>query len=457
MHVKKKYLLPAAVFILVSVLLSGLYVTMQREVFLQNKKRYEAIAVNQSSIIRSQFDTVLDRTYILSTLIASDDGDTAFFNRIAERIYQETLSCTGVQLKNIAVAPGGVVEQVYPLTGNEGLLNFDFMDSSKEGNAEAVEAYRKGSLVITPPFNLVQGGVGMAGRLPVFLTENGNSRFWGLVTVTMDFEDLMKNINLDALKGLDADYRLWYEDGSKGPVVLQESSDPVNRPVSYTFSVQNLTWHLDVSPRNGWIDYPQLAVAIAAILGVALLLAIQMLDKSRIKEINEKLERLAHLDALTSCYSRQYVNTVLVNQCSGLWNNPNAAYSLAIIDIDYFKSINDTYGHEIGDRAIIAIARLLMDNSKPEDGDCVIRHGGDEFIVLFNDVTKERFKNKLDAIVTGAREIHFPDYPDLKLSVSVGGEYYSDKERSLYYDMIRRADLNLYQAKENGRNQFIFN
>ncbi|RGY95441.1 diguanylate cyclase [Clostridium sp. AM58-1XD] len=84
-----------------------------------------------------------------------------------------------------------------------------------------------------------------------------------------------------------------------------------------------------------------------------------------------------------------------------------------------------------------------------------MRHGGDEFIILYNDVTKERFSEKLEAIVKGVREIRFPDLPDMKLSISVGGEYYENPDQSLYYNMVRRADEKLYRAKEGGRDRFV--
>ena len=164
--------------------------------------------------------------------------------------------------------------------------------------------------------------------------------------------------------------------------------------------------------------------------------------------------RLAHLDALTSCFSRQYVNSVLVNQISGNWNNPRAKYSIAIIDIDWFKSINDTFGHAIGDRALIAVATVLLNNCKYEDGDCVIRHGGDEFVLLMNDVTPERFTRMLKNIVEQVRDIRFDDYPDLHLSISVGGAIYESSEISLYYNALKNADEKLYLAKSLGRNQF---
>lgn len=445
-----------AVFLIISMILSGIYIVVNKQSVAQNRERYRYIAANQSGLIRDCVDTVLARAYTLRTLVIDGNGDTGFFERQAERIYDETEAETGVSLKNIAVAPEGIVEKVYPETGNEALVGFDFMDESKAGNAEAIAAYQKGSMVITNPFELVQGGTGLAGRLPVFINDSGKEIFWGLVTVTMDFEELIKNIQLSTLSNMGINYRLRYKSEDGQNVVLDASDKAPKDPASYKFTIKNLTWYLDVSPASGWTDYGEMIVVFGVILAVALLISLLLLNRGQIKEANERLRRLAHLDSLTSCYSRHYVNTVLLNQRNGLWNDPEVRYSLAIVDIDNFKSINDTYGHDIGDRAIIAIAQVLEDNSKHANGDCVIRHGGDEFIVLYNDVTKERFMGKLKSIVEDVRKINFPDFPDMCLSVSIGGTHYSDAEQPLYYNMVQDADEKLYKAKENGRDQFIF-
>lgn len=452
---KEETVVSIATFLIISIIFSGLYIITEKQSIAQNRERYRYIAASQSNRIRACADTVLARVYTLSALVNDNNGDTDFFERQAERIYKETEADTGVTLKNIALAPNGIVEKVFPETGNEALVGFDFMDESKAGNAEAIAAYQRGELIATNPFELVQGGNGMAGRLPVFLTDNGSTKFWGLVTVTMDFDELLKSIDMKVLSNMGNDYELWYKDEQGKRVVMDASENAPQKSVSYEFAINNLVWHLDVAPSEGWLDYAESCIAFLFIAAFALLITLLVLNRIQIKKANEKLLRLAHLDSLTSCYSRHYVNTILLSRNDGEWNDPSVKYSLAIVDIDNFKSINDTYGHDTGDRAIMAIAQVLLDNSKGANGDCVIRHGGDEFIILFNDVTRERFVDKLESIVKDVRNIHFADIPSMHLSVSIGGEYYSGKEESRYYTMVRKADEKLYTAKENGRNQYI--
>lgn len=239
MRMKRNWVLPIIVFFLVGTMLSGLYLSMTQEAVAQNRKRYEYIAKNESNIIRDYFDVIMARAYTLGALITGSNGDVDIFDQAAEQIYLETLNHTGIPLKNIAVAPNGVVEKVYPMDGNEELIGFDFMDESKAGNEEAIAAYRQDKLLVTDPFKLVQGGVGMAGRLPVFLAQNNTSEFWGLVTVTLDFDAFLKHFELDSLSKAGVSYELWYENDAGQHVTLAASPNATVDPVHHSFSLLN--------------------------------------------------------------------------------------------------------------------------------------------------------------------------------------------------------------------------
>ncbi|MGI6501716.1 MAG: sensor domain-containing diguanylate cyclase [Anaerostipes sp.] len=451
----KHYIQPIAVFLTLNIILIGLLVVVERETISQTKKNYRYIAANQSNIMRDSVDTAIARVYTFSALIRANNGKTDFFDDQVEFIYKEISQDSGIPVKNVAIAPNGVVKKVYPLANNESLLNFDFMDTSREGNDEAVKAYKEGKVIVTNPFNLVQGGVGMAGRLPVFTKKNGKTSFWGLVTVTLDFDKMIQSFHLNNLEEQGVNYKLWYEDEKGKKVTLTTSQKAVEEPVSYEFDIQNLRWHLDVAPKEHWHSRTQRTAIIFVILGISLLIALLLVDKIKIRNVNEKLEQLAHLDSLTNCYSRHYLNTVLVNQKTGEWNDPRAKYSLAVVDIDNFKNINDTYGHNVGDQAIRAVVHVLQRYVRAVNGDCVIRQGGDEFTIIWNNISKERFQKKLEGIVKDVEKIKFSEYKELHLTISIGGEPYASQGSTRYADLLSKADKKLYVAKENGRNQYV--
>ena len=433
------------------------------------RDRYSSLAENRVNVMHENITRIISTTSTLEALIINEDGDTSFFEDEAPVIYQQAVAATGVHLRNIAIAPNGVVSNVYPLESNESLIGFDFFDESKPGNESAIRARDAGTPIMTNPFTLTQGGTavstrqavslssdrGIASRLSVTTEQDGESRLWGLVTATMDFDDLVSVLDFESLDTADADYCMWYEDDNGEKAVIASSETLPNDPESQTLSALGVEWHLDVAPHGGWIDWQATAVAEALALLVSALISMLCLEHRRTLRANETLRRLANLDSLTSCYSRHYVNTILINQHTGDWNDPDAKYSLVIVDIDRFKTINDTYGHDVGDKAIVAIARVLMDNCRAEDGDCVIRHGGDEFVIVFNDVTLKRFRDKLQTIAQQVRDLRIEGEPDLRLTVSLGAEYYSDPETSRYYDMLNRSDAKLYEAKEAGRDLIV--
>lgn len=197
----------AVILVFVSfLLLTILYQIILHSNLVAEKERYYFIARNQAEHIITTVDCVMSRTNTLITMVKENHGETFWFDEVAEDVYTSVTDETGVSLKNFAIAPNGVVSKVYPLEGNEALLGFDFLDTSRRGNLEAKEAYEKGKTIITNPFTLIQGGTGMGGRAPVIFRNNDGTYLWGLVTVTIDFENFMEVIKLENLHGMGVDY-----------------------------------------------------------------------------------------------------------------------------------------------------------------------------------------------------------------------------------------------------------
>lgn len=125
-----------------------------------------------------------------------------------------------------------------------------------------------------------------------------------------------------------------------------------------------------------------------------------------------------------------------------------AKYWLGVIDIDHFKSINDTYGHLYGDEVIILVARL-MTSGVIRDDDLVYRYGGEEFVVLLKAPDEEDAMQTFDRIRQLIAEHYFPQLKQVTISI---GFVQVDGQQSPS-DVIGEADEALYYAKQNGRNQ----
>lgn len=151
---------------------------------------------------------------------------------------------------------------------------------------------------------------------------------------------------------------------------------------------------------------------------------------SRITGYSKKL----YVDSLTGTYNRRYYE----EQLQALKNHR----AIAMIDVDHFKGVNDTYGHLMGDHVLKKVGREIMRHVK--DKDAVIRYGGDEFLISFIDIPEEVFAARLEQIRAAVEAIPFDDVPDLKVTISIGGVYHESQEE---VDLIRESDHALYQAK----------
>ena len=121
--------------------------------------------------------------------------------------------------------------------------------------------------------------------------------------------------------------------------------------------------------------------------------------------------------------------------------------ALIIIDVDLFKSINDTYGHSTGDMVICRTAKLLSESFRSNDYVC--RIGGDEFAVLLSSIKPGNEKPILDKIQTLRDNLkNQPDIPEVTLSIGM-----AFRENDSADDLFRRADAALYESKRQGRNR----
>lgn len=162
-----------------------------------------------------------------------------------------------------------------------------------------------------------------------------------------------------------------------------------------------------------------------------------------IKEL-EEIKNSINIDSLTGLHNRKY----LLEKLSKM-----NKYSLAMIDIDNFKLVNDRYGHTVGDEVLKFLAHFLK--SKVRHTDIVARFGGEEFIIVFSDIDVKQGINRLDRIREELAKTLIP-IPENRMGISEIQITFSAgvvKGNKDYESVINKADKLMYKAKENGRNQ----
>lgn len=167
---------------------------------------------------------------------------------------------------------------------------------------------------------------------------------------------------------------------------------------------------------------------------------------------NEMLNEESGRDPLTHLFNRRYLDTIMRYETA--YNlKKGTRFGLLMIDIDFFKQVNDNYGHDNGDRILVQLAEILTQQVRA--GDFVFRLGGEEFLVILSDVNQMAVEKVAENIRHFIEKFAFylNDQQALVLTVSIGTAIYDGHPD--YNRTIKLSDDALYEAKENGRNQVV--
>ena len=204
----------------------------------------------------------------------------------------------------------------------------------------------------------------------------------------------------------------------------------------------------------GWmIAFAALNVimSVVAMAEFLILLDWDVMHKSeKMQNLNSQLDEQAHMDPLTKLYNRRFMNQKLDDKLVELSKEGNI-FGIIMGDIDDFKRVNDTYGHDFGDIVLTEVAKALKKSTR--DDDYVCRWGGEEFLIIING-NKKITKDVAERMRTAVSEISIPFGNEqvhitmtFGITESVTG-YGADK-------LVGIADENLYRGKQNGKNQVV--
>ena len=174
----------------------------------------------------------------------------------------------------------------------------------------------------------------------------------------------------------------------------------------------------------------------------------------KLEELQYRTKKLATFDSLTKVFNRG----AFLDSCKSihkLAKRNKQPYCFIVLDIDYFKRINDEYGHPCGDKVLTKLGKLLKSNSRKSD--VIGRLGGEEFGLLLPETNKqqaEEYTRKLQHNINSLEMIC--DKNTLKLTVSLGLAVNGSGENITLEETYCNADKALYSAKESGRDQFVF-
>lgn len=246
---RAKVLLQSAAVAIVCLAISGMAVVLIENTRAERLRHEATIAATETADeINERLSRSLSATYALAAVIRQGKGEIEHFDQLA----REMISLYG-GISSLQLAPKGVIRFIVPLEGNEKAIGHNLLDDTSR-NKEALQAVRTRTLTLAGPFELVQGGVAVVGRLPVFLPgQDGGEEFWGFTTALIRIPELLKLVNIHRLieRGYSYELSRIHPDTGK-PQVFARGGGELVSPVRHNMDVPNGHWTLSVSRMNGW-------------------------------------------------------------------------------------------------------------------------------------------------------------------------------------------------------------
>ena len=432
-----KWLLPLWVLLIGSIVLYMFAHAVQQSDSRHLRTLAELNAVTYGDSMIADLNAGINISDTLEQLLISSNGKIDKFDTIADRMMAD-------YVQSIQLAPGGIVTDIYPAEGNEA-GKIDLLHDKDRG--EIVNyGIDHDLLVMNGPFELKQGGYGIAIRNPVFLQDkNGNSYFWGLTIVIIKAPEIFQD-SVDSLSGFGYQYRL---SKTISPLtdeytVVDQSEETLTDPVSYDFTLGGCSWKLEVMPTGGWKNDKLLLLVVLCGVAVILLLEVLTISMLLVDEQRKKFRRLSLTDSMTGLLNRNGFNLQLEEYLEG--NKQKTCVGM-LLDVDNFKFINDVYGHTIGDQVLLQLAQSLQ-QAFP-DNSIIARNGGDEFCLILKDCRAEEAASQIEAFSRASRSFSAKG-TEHNYSISIGyAEYPTSAEK--VSDILRYADIALYEVKLQGK------
>lgn len=346
------------------------------------------------------------------------------------------LSDNSEYIRNIGIIKDTTIQWNYPRESNDLAIGVDL---AKIENQKEYVLRVKNELkpILHGPIDLVQGGKGFSVRLPLVHIDTG---YWGQMSIVLKYDELIGEIE-----------RLAEESDIKIAVYSNENrGDPFfnNIPLKHS-SVMNfildpafIDWTVDVSAVDAYAENLLLKILLYSVF-VIISLAASIFVCKYIKR-NNKILNMSTKDFLTGLYNRHFLDEYQTMILSAA-KRENRKAAIIMVDLNDFKGINDTYGHNVGDKVLIETARVLKKVTRLEE--LVFRLGGDEFLIIIPNIDNNQNLDNIKRRLTEQFEDEFIiTDSSIKINFSLGYACFPEDGESID-ELLRAADKWLYKEK----------
>ena len=411
---------------------------------------------SQASAIERRLSRSLSTTYILAQEVKRSNGQFKDFDKYAA----EVIRTIGV-VSNLQLAPDGIIRRIYPLSGNEKAIGHNLLKDDKRLK-EAHAAIKERHLTLAGPFELIQGGVAIIGRNPVFIEGTEQEYFWGFTSAVIFLDDLLAVTELNQIKEKGYSYSLSriHPDTGKEEVFAHSNNPLGDITSSVRVNIPNGFWTLTMS-RARHAHQINLLPGMVGSLFISLIISLlayrTLREPLRLQKLvvakTKELEHLAFHDALTGLVNRQLFKEELEQEIRNIRRH-GGHLAVMYLDLDDFKRINDSLGHGAGDQLLKVTAKRIK--AVVKENDIVARLGGDEFAVLLLDLESPNEAMSVAGKITQvvAQPVNLSQREAL-VSTSIGISM-SPEDSQNPEELMRNSDLALYSSKQAGKNRYEF-
>lgn len=290
-NIIKKSVLIGILFAFIGIILTFLF---QRQITKENKLKMDRIYHSLESETYETLQVQMGKLRVMEGHLIETEGDFKNFEPIAERMLNDGI------VRSFLFAPGGVVKGVFPMEGNEPVYSLD-MNTSGAGNLEAQSAVTKDTLILAGPFELVEGGEGICGRMPVHLTDDyGEKKYWGIVSVTLNYPQIFKNSSIDLINDEGFACRIWRvnpDDNSNQTILetnigIKETSETVR----YSADFFNTKWEFTLEPLVPIYKRKSLWLNLIGSILMGIIIGYEFYRTKKLKEMQDEASRLRILN-----------------------------------------------------------------------------------------------------------------------------------------------------------------
>ena len=260
---------------------------LDQYIYQQKQNSIRKVAGSYVNHIRNNLNQALSAAYPIAALIRTQNGETKGFEELASEMLSLYPGLDALQLHK-----NGILTHVVPLKGNESAIGNNVLENPLR-TQEAFLAKKTGKLTLAGPFELFQGGMGAAARLPVYLDTSQGNQFWGFATALIRFPDILQGVNLAQLPQAGIGYELSkvMPDTNDVQIIATSDNQITKNTVDFNIQVPNGVWVFKAYPIMGWQDNSMLLLGIAIAVAFTFLTTLSSYLITRLRASHLKLEK----------------------------------------------------------------------------------------------------------------------------------------------------------------------